>query len=1022
MNKFPAFLALGLALVASLPAAAGVGTIDNVPAATLLLPHFQVDTANATGIGTSFTIGNSDAAERLAHVTLWTDRGVATRTFDVRLPPRGVAEINLRTLFTAGTVPASSPGGFASCAASLPAPPLPAADLTALRNAHTGQASTLFANQCGGSAVGDGIARGYVTVDVVASCGTAVPGDAGYFVNGGTGIARNDNVLWGQYSLHDPANGVAYGDTLVHIEASATDPDTDGTPSPVFTGFPPVQTGTRADYTFYGRRVGGSGADNREALPQVWMGQYSLQDVIARTSAVVWRDPGVVAPFACGAPPAGLAARQVVAFDQQENPTNDADVVALPLASQMRSLDDPAQAAIPFDRGVLYYNLGLPASTAPFEERNQGMVSHLYGSSFGGLALSPAWPLIPIAEAYSYDLPVGGGGSSLQQCRDGIDNDSDGLVDFPADSDCTSQFDNLEAIGRCDDGVDNDGDGLIDFPADLGCRFPADQNEFNPACIDGVDNDADGQTDFPADAGCRAASSEIENPVCSDGSDNDSDSFTDFPNDPQCFSATDNDESGAQQCDDGIDNDGDGLLDFPADPECDFQSEDLEALSVCSDGVDNDGDTLIDFPADLGCTSATDTDETNPQCVDGIDNDGDTLIDFPADIGCSNANDTSEQNAACSDGMDNDADGLIDFPNDPGCENLLSNNERPQCNDGNDNDGDGLTDFPADPSCSAGFDTNESVPFQCGDGIDNDGDGLTDFPNETGCSAAGDNSEVADCAVTEQSDNDLDGLVDFGADPGCASATDLNELAGSILRQCSDGIDNDGNGTTDFPADAGCGSAYDDVEFTTAIKAPTLDVLPDTLPAQLVGGVPFSQALTLANGVAPSSFAVTTGTLPPGLTLTSAGLLAGTPTTPGTFAFTVTGTDGNGLTATQDYVLVVVPPTIVLQPTSLPGSQLSVPYSQVITATGGTGPYVFTVGSGLPPGLTLAPDGTLSGTPNSPGSFAFTVTATDVNGFTGTAAYRIQIGATVIPALSLFNLLLLVLSFGLIAGITLRRD
>lgn len=51
-------------------------------------------------------------------------------------------------------------------------------------------------------------------------------------------------------------------------------------------------------------------------------------------------------------------------------------------------------------------------------------------------------------------------------CNDGIDNDTDGLIDFPADPGCTSVTDTSEdnaALAQCSDGLDNDGDGKIDF-------------------------------------------------------------------------------------------------------------------------------------------------------------------------------------------------------------------------------------------------------------------------------------------------------------------------------------------------------------------------------------------------------------------------------------------------------------------------------------------------------------------------------------------------------------------------------
>jgi endoglucanase len=55
----------------------------------------------------------------------------------------------------------------------------------------------------------------------------------------------------------------------------------------------------------------------------------------------------------------------------------------------------------------------------------------------------------------------------------------------------------------CNDAVDNDGDGLIDFPNDPQCHAAHDWDEFaNTPCDDGVDNDGDGKIDWPSDAGC----------------------------------------------------------------------------------------------------------------------------------------------------------------------------------------------------------------------------------------------------------------------------------------------------------------------------------------------------------------------------------------------------------------------------------------------------------------------------------------------------------------------------------------
>ena len=130
-------------------------------------------------------------------------------------------------------------------------------------------------------------------------------------------------------------------------------------------------------------------------------------------------------------------------------------------------------------------------------------------------------------------------------CADGLDNDGDGLIDFPADPGCASAGDNDETDVECSDGLDNDGDGDIDFPGDLECSSPNDTTEGGaPQCSDGVDNDGDGQVDG-ADPHCDSPSDRTEKDFgpCSDGIDNDMDGQIDFPNDPGCDSVMDTDEA-----------------------------------------------------------------------------------------------------------------------------------------------------------------------------------------------------------------------------------------------------------------------------------------------------------------------------------------------------------------------------------------------------------------------------------------------------------------------------------------------
>ena len=169
------------------------------------------------------------------------------------------------------------------------------------------------------------------------------------------------------------------------------------------------------------------------------------------------------------------------------------------------------------------------------------------------------------------------------------------------------------------------------------------------------------------------------------------------------------------------------------------------------------------------------------------------------------------------------------------------------------------------------------------------------------------------------------------------------------------------------------------VTVTPALAAPVFTA--DTPPASAVVGTPYTYTFT-ATGYPAPTFAVT-GTLPAGLNLDSTtGVLAGTPTSPGSVTFTLTATNSAGEDS-KAYTVVMtaaaVAPTITTG--TLPAATVGAPYSETVTATG-TGPITFTVSSGdLPGGLVLdSSTGVVSGTPTSAGSVTFTLTATNSAG------------------------------------------
>ncbi len=102
--------------------------------------------------------------------------------------------------------------------------------------------------------------------------------------------------------------------------------------------------------------------------------------------------------------------------------------------------------------------------------------------------------------------------------------------------------------------------------------------------------------------------------------------------------------------------------------------------------------------------------------------------------------------------------------------------------------------------------------------------------------------------------------------------------------------------------------------------------------------------------------------------------------------------NSDGASGEATVSITVTPPVLTVAPSTLPAGRVGTAFSATFTADLGTAPYSFAVTAGaLPAGLTLGPDGTLSGTPTADGSFAFTVTATDANGATGSVAATLTV-------------------------------
>lgn len=182
------------------------------------------------------------------------------------------------------------------------------------------------------------------------------------------------------------------------------------------------------------------------------------------------------------------------------------------------------------------------------------------------------------------------------------------------------------------------------------------------------------------------------------------------------------------------------------------------------------------------------------------------------------------------------------------------------------------------------------------------------------------------------------------------------------------------------------------------VSAPALTMSTTTL-APAKASTPYAQTLAATGGTGPYAYAVTSGSLPNGVQLSSAGELGGTPTQVGTFNVTITATDsstGTGpFNVASSYRLEVAAAQVALDQSGLPLASGGQNYAQALTASGGTAPYRFAVTAGqLPPGLLLAADGTISGEPQAAGSYTFSLEVTDANGFTGSASLILKVEPT----------------------------
>jgi hypothetical protein len=336
--------------------------IGVAPAATLLLPVFEVDVASprVTGENTLFTVTNVSRFPQIGHVTVWSEYSYPVLDFNIFLTGYDVVPMNMYDIIASGIISGGgtssnntggvSPVGVLSgssstvnstntyltttLCASLPGQ-LPSAVQSSVITALTtgayaaGGATCTAAGTVGGNH--PGVARGYVTVDVAAACSTYLPTDSTYY--GAADGILFDNVLIGDYEQlgNAPAgttsatfNGA--GAPMVHIRA-------------IPEGGPAGNTAaTNLPFTFYDRyTAGASGSatlattrvrDRRQPLPSTFAARYIENSASGfSTNYRIWREGtatgGGATPVCTGLNTAGgnqIPIAEIVRFDETENP------------------------------------------------------------------------------------------------------------------------------------------------------------------------------------------------------------------------------------------------------------------------------------------------------------------------------------------------------------------------------------------------------------------------------------------------------------------------------------------------------------------------------------------------------------------------------------------------------------------------------------------------------------------------------------------------------------------------------
>ena len=173
-------------------------------------------------------------------------------------------------------------------------------------------------------------------------------------------------------------------------------------------------------------------------------------------------------------------------------------------------------------------------------------------------------------------------------------------------------------------------------------------------------------------------------------------------------------------------------------------------------------------------------------------------------------------------------------------------------------------------------------------------------------------------------------------------------------------------------------------------------------------GQSYTSPLVAQGGSTPYTWSISSGSLPAGLILQSTDtvtMITGTPSAPGASAFVVQAVDAANSNITRACSIQINSAPLTIGVPQLPTGLLGTSYSQTLTASGGRGPYVWSiVGSGAPTGFSIDSTGVLSGVPSTVGTYTFTVQVTDQDGNVAQQSITVTILAGTAPNVTITGL------------------